>query len=186
MVDVSRNEHWSWLLRHAIFLAATVLYFAWAGYTGSTNFFWEAIQNGMLYLPGVVIVVYPMLYILIPRFLYKKQFVKFLLWYILLLLVAKWVSEIIITLTADIPHLKSFRIRAGHFITPFVNISSIAASIKLIKYFYFQQRKAMVARTEQASAELELLKSQIHPHFLFNTLNSLFAHTLEKSPDAPG
>jgi LytS/YehU family sensor histidine kinase len=55
----------------------------------------------------------------------------------------------------------------------------------LIKYFYFQEKKAMIAKQEQTQAELELLKSQVHPHFLFNTLNNLFAHTLRKSPESP-
>jgi LytS/YehU family sensor histidine kinase len=34
-------------------------------------------------------------------------------------------------------------------------------------------------------AELKLLKAQIHPHFLFNTLNNLYGLTLEKSDEAP-
>ena len=34
-------------------------------------------------------------------------------------------------------------------------------------------------------SELKLLKSQIHPHFLFNTLNNLYGLTLEKSDMAP-
>ncbi len=33
--------------------------------------------------------------------------------------------------------------------------------------------------------ELQLLRSQLHPHFLFNTLNNLYSLTLERSYDAP-
>ena len=40
-------------------------------------------------------------------------------------------------------------------------------------------------KIEKGKAELELLKSQINPHFLFNTLNNLYGLIVEKSDEAP-
>lgn len=46
-------------------------------------------------------------------------------------------------------------------------------------------RKEKEISNEHAVAELQLLKSQISPHFLFNVLNSLYALALEKSEETP-
>ena len=48
-----------------------------------------------------------------------------------------------------------------------------------------EQNKYKELSKQKLEAELKLLKMQIHPHFLFNTLNNLYALTLQKSDDAP-
>jgi len=47
------------------------------------------------------------------------------------------------------------------------------------------QREKKKLQSETMQTELKFLRSQINPHFLFNTLNSLYAHTLRKSDEAP-
>jgi len=44
--------------------------------------------------------------------------------------------------------------------------------------------KNAVLAWENANAELQLLKAEIHPHFLFNTLNNIYSFILKKSPNA--
>jgi LytS/YehU family sensor histidine kinase len=47
------------------------------------------------------------------------------------------------------------------------------------------QNEKQVLLTHTMQTELRFLKSQINPHFLFNTLNNLYALTLKKSDKAP-
>ncbi len=47
-------------------------------------------------------------------------------------------------------------------------------------YVYYQ--RSIVAEKAKAGVELEALRSQIHPHFYFNTLNNLYGLAMERSP----
>jgi len=53
-----------------------------------------------------------------------------------------------------------------------------------IRLFETQKLKADLVNQNQAS-ELALLRSQINPHFLFNTLNNIYSLVYKKSDDAP-
>jgi len=59
-----------------------------------------------------------------------------------------------------------------------------AAVMGLIR-FYENQRMLAQLREEKKSMELKLLRSQLNPHFLFNTLNNLYTLTLRKDDKAP-
>jgi LytS/YehU family sensor histidine kinase len=61
----------------------------------------------------------------------------------------------------------------------------LASSVKLLKHWYTMQKKNQQLIKEKLEAELNMLKSQVHPHFLFNTLNNLYALTLKKSDKSP-
>ena len=52
-------------------------------------------------------------------------------------------------------------------------------------WFYEQWRWLKMLQADKAKAELALLKSQINPHFFFNTLNNLYGLVIEKSEKAP-
>lgn len=55
----------------------------------------------------------------------------------------------------------------------------------IVLWLYEQWKWLQNLKSEKAKAELDLLKSQINPHFFFNTLNNLYGLTVEKSEQAP-
>ncbi|MEI9809855.1 MAG: histidine kinase [Bacteroidota bacterium] len=58
-----------------------------------------------------------------------------------------------------------------------------AASKLLYDHSRMQQRLIEMAR-EKAEAELSFLKSQINPHFLFNSLNAVYFLINKENPEA--
>lgn len=59
------------------------------------------------------------------------------------------------------------------------SVAWICVTLKL--FVLWHERKQAVLQ-----AELNFLKGQLHPHFLFNALNNLYALSLDNSPKAPG
>ncbi|HTG57744.1 MAG TPA: histidine kinase, partial [Niabella sp.] len=62
--------------------------------------------------------------------------------------------------------------------------AGIAAAIKLMKHWYVKEQRNLQLQKENVESQLQLLKAQVHPHFLFNTLNNIYSHTQDTAPEA--
>ncbi|MEJ7740001.1 MAG: histidine kinase [Chitinophagaceae bacterium] len=119
-------------------------------------------------------------YALIPGMLYKKQYGRFALVYTCMILALGFFKVyLIIKLLQPYYSIKlevfdDFKARFYDNIIPLFLLVSTGAAAKLVmSYIIFQQRLAAISQ-EKAETELQYLKSQINPHFVFNTLNTLY------------
>ncbi|WP_316749645.1 histidine kinase [Pedobacter gandavensis] len=56
----------------------------------------------------------------------------------------------------------------------FLMVIGIGIALRTIEEWQIMEKRAILAETEKANAELSFLKAQINPHFLFNTLNNIY------------
>jgi two-component system, LytTR family, sensor kinase len=150
-------------------------------------------EKGLIPASGIIIITlcicYFNLYFLIPRYLLREKFITYgvllvsltlvyaLLWTLLFITCLKFVFHS--TAAVNFPEMYF-----GNLLEQSVTIA-ITTALKLSKGWYRQYLINKELETQNLYAELKLLKAQINPHFLFNTLNNLYALTLKKSDLAP-
>ena len=81
---------------------------------------------------------------------------------------------------------KNFKVRFYDNVIPHFLLVITGASFKLLIDYAKSQRRLGEMAKEKAEAELNFLKSQINPHFLFNSLNSVYFLIDKDNPDARG
>jgi LytS/YehU family sensor histidine kinase len=130
-------------------------------------------------------VIYPTLYILMPKLLFRQKYLLFFLALGVLLFGVATLTNMFQDQVCHIPLFKGFCYRLGYNLTPIITAMAMAITIQLLKYYYLKEQEARQEQNNRMQAELELLKSNIHPNFLFNTLNNLVTHTKNKSSHSP-
>jgi two-component system, LytTR family, sensor kinase len=118
---------------------------------------------------------------LVPQFLYKKK-IKGFIWRVLALTVLNVIviylvmASIYYTLTGKPVLRNPMIIFMIVLLSLFVNLifTSIGCGVKIIADRYSLEQRLLETEKEKISAELNFLRSQINPHFLFNVLNTIY------------
>ncbi|MDQ6763633.1 MAG: histidine kinase [Bacteroidota bacterium] len=125
--------------------------------------------------------------LLIPKFLYKRKYVTFSIIYVSLIAASSfWKINIIghLLLHQDFNIWDNFKTRVYDNFIPHVLLVSTGAAIKLLLDYAKAQKRMVEMGKEKAEAELDFLKQQINPHFLFNSLNSVYFLIDKKNEEA--
>jgi hypothetical protein len=135
------------------------------------------------------------LYFLVPKLLHKKKNTLFVFATLFFIYVIQSLYSIVRIHYFEVQYFEIYEFRPPYILwdrmTSFIafisNISWVAfPSIILLALKYYRDQKEIVELKEQKkTTELNLLKNQLNPHFLFNTLNNLYALALKKSDKTP-
>ncbi len=164
----------------------------WLTYGGYLDRYREEFFIGLTLLPARIIGTYSLIYLILPLATEKKKFVTFGM----LVVIHAFLFGFLVYMSYYYPNLypKIFdysKLPVFYLpkilskITSNYGIPVLAAAITIFKKWYIDEQKNKKLAEEKLEAELSFLRSQIHPHFLFNTLNNLYALTLIKSEKTP-
>ncbi len=152
------------------------------------NSWGDSILRQVPILTTHAVVVYFNLYYLVPRFLLNRNYLSYVFSILLLISAASFPISILthsLVANQDIQSVvwSSFFL----FLIGLGLLFSIILSMtfKFLKDWYADQQSKRDLQKMQLQSELKFLKTQINPHFLFNSLNNLYALTLIKSDLAP-
>lgn len=125
-------------------------------------------------------------YSLMPKFLYKKQHWKFF-GSVLLVVVGVILLEELVLEQIFFAGTKRARAFPGVYYALFevVPVMAILCGFKFGWDALEKQKQIDELKGTVQESELQFLRSQINPHFLFNNLNNLYSYALENSPKTP-
>ncbi len=132
------------------------------------------------------LVIYANLLYLIPRYLSQKKFIIYVLFLLLLIVVLTPIKIFIKILMSNEPDFQMYFVQNQFYFFLYLFLVAVASTLfSIFNDWMVHQRDRIELESRTMQSELNFLRSQINPHFLFNTLNNLYALTLKKSDDAP-
>lgn len=144
--------------------------------------FWFEFVNVLFYAA----IVYFNKLVLFPMYLRNNNFGKHLLYMLLTAIVLTPIKSFTLYYATPFMVMRDYSVTNQKFIFLSSFIIGTGSSIYYIMLDWIRGQKVkQELKSENLQSELKFLKSQINPHFLFNTLNSLYALTLKKSDLAP-
>jgi hypothetical protein len=155
--------------------------------------YWYSFKSNIVTVTLGMFLAYFHVYFLLPKLLFKKKQISYVFFFLGALVVFYIVrTELIFLFINDNVWPESQTPQRAyafnHILAVFligIYDVALATTIKLTAGWVFDRKRIENLQAIQLKTELQFLKAQIQPHFFFNTLNNLYALTLERSKQAP-
>ena len=179
-----KNHIWFW----GVYF--TLNYLRWGAYF---NDYIYAFKSNLIEFSLVIPLVYFNLFILVPRYVLKQKYIT----YTLSLLASLFVIYLLKTALTYYIISENIWPEANREYHPFdinhilavcigeLYVLAMASSVYLTLTWLRERERNRSLRENQYKIKLKYLENQIQPHFFFNTLNNLYALSLESSNKVP-
>jgi sensor histidine kinase YesM len=179
------------VIAHIIAWSIYILLYATLWRESGSNF-GEAIIKQFWLLPPKLFIVYTTVLLLIPRLLLQRHYALFFILLIAASLTGGLFNQVMVHFVVPgsvglaYPDESFWDISRMSKRLTYINSTLLfALTAEGIRMWYEQKEANTRLLKEKMTAELSLLRSQLQPHFFFNTLNNLYSLTLQKSDLAP-
>lgn len=179
-----QNHVWFWCIYFAL------NFLRWGAYFNNYHY---SFQSNLIEFSLHIPLVYFNLFVLVPRLVLQSKYLK----YALSLLASLGVVYILKTGLTYFLISKNIWPEANRDYHPFeinhiiavcigeLYVLAMASSVYLTLTWLKERERNRTLRENQYKIKLKYLKNQIQPHFFFNTLNNLYALSLESSDKVP-
>jgi len=178
---------WRYKLDHVLFWAVTIGFHLYTKmYLVEVAGWWQFVMEIVLRNGLLAIIIYANIDYLIPALAQQRKVLAYVfglvICFVFYILVKNTHDAYLTVFTSKTP-LSFWRYSFYNFsIALFYMAFSLA--LELSKQWYFQRERLRQMEVEKLNTELEYLKLQINPHFLFNSLNTIFFQIDKNNTDA--
>ena len=198
-----------WLLRHLAFWAFWGSYFGVVRALNPIKYkeagghfvdFWERMGEGFSYLFPQSFLVYPLIYFVLPRYLFRDRYFGAFIFSFIFLMISLVIHAFYVIAIAGLNPIYFFKndllkmddkIFYDKIFIAYLGAlngalcgAALACSFKMYKHYFLKDLRNQQLQKENTDAQIRILMAQIHPHFLFNTLNNIYSQAQEESPQS--
>ncbi len=181
LIIIDKAIHKRFLL-HIFFWLFYVLFFGLIYGKYGNDYRWYFLES-LCMLPFIMVATYGTIYGILPFYLKRRKLFLSVFFLVALQFFVTLGERVFLRKLNSLPvSLDSlFGITFLYLMLETNFMVAIAFAVKIVKKWIEQQKEKLEMEKQNLQTELNLLKAQLHPHFLFNTMNNLYALSLEKS-----